>query len=517
MPAYLLEVIIVSLGILLLLAEAFFPRVIRPIVGILALVGLAVVFVLGRFVMGSPEGMIEEGIWRFYSASPTALYFKGLIIVATVFSVWFTHAYRGVLLGYVHGHVATGEQVRDGEDGLAEFYALQLFACAGLMWMASARDVATMFLALELATISFYILVSYMRRNVGSLEAGVKYLILGAMSTGFLVYGMAWLFGVTGTIFFREMPEALAGLEGGETVAPLFALGLILVGLGFKIAAVPFHFWAPDVYQGAPTPVTALLAVGSKAGGFILLTWIVGIFASAGGVLAERMEAVLLAMAVFSILVGGLGALGQTNLKRLLGYSSIGNAGFALLALASFGGGDGLMASGRTAAFFLASYAVGTLLCLGVVVYIRSCGAKEDLTALRGLGRRNPLVAALLTLGLLSLAGIPFTVGFMGKLAVFVAAIGAGHHVVVGFAIAGAALGFYYYLRPVRMMYWEQPDAGEDALSAPLKGLGPSLLVLAGAVLFFGLLPAYLEPKVPIVAGEIDSREAIGELDGDGG
>ena len=217
--------------------------------------------------------------------------------------------------------------------GLGEFYSLPVFTCAGLMFMASAVDFLLIFVALELVTISFYILVAYMRRHTASLEAGVKYLILGALSTGFLVYGITWIFGLTGETNLAAIQHALA-TKAVATTPLLFGLMLLLTGLGFKVAAVPFQLWVPDVYQGAPTPITAFLSVGSKAAGFVVLLRVLQPFLGVPGV-GVKVLAVLALMAALTMLYGNLAALPQDNFKRLLAYSSIGHAGYLLVAVAS--------------------------------------------------------------------------------------------------------------------------------------------------------------------------------------
>ena len=257
-----------------------------------------------------------------------ALFFKRFALLTTIIVLIISLEYRDVIRRFIFGV--------HSDAGLAEFYALPVFTCAGLMWMASAIDFVMIFVSLELVTISFYILVAYMRRNTGSLEAGVKYLVLGALSTGFFVYGVTWVFGVTGTTNLAQAAAAMRALPNAE--APLlFGFLLLLVGIGFKVAAVPFQFWVPDVYQGAPTPVTAFLSVGSKAAGFIVLIRVVETFIAVP-VLREKVLAVLSVVAGATLIYGNLAAMPQNNLKRLLAYSSIAHAGYLLIAVASLGG-----------------------------------------------------------------------------------------------------------------------------------------------------------------------------------
>jgi len=243
---------------------------------------------------------------RFYRYDSTAFFFKLIALVSTILMLLMAVDFRKVLSRYTSGD--------DSGSGLGEFYCLPVFACAGLMWMASANDLVSIFVALELVTIAFYVMVAYMRRNVGSLEAGVKYLILGALSTGFLVYGIAWIYGATGSTNL----DAIADLVNQEA-SPYLLLGiaLILIALGFKIGAAPMQLWIPDVYQGAPTPITAYLSVASKAAGFLVLMLIISPFIAWSGT-SNQVVTILAIMAGATLLYGNLAALSQTNFKRLL-------------------------------------------------------------------------------------------------------------------------------------------------------------------------------------------------------
>ena len=261
-----LEVIVLLLGLFLLLAESFGKGADKTWMAKLAIYILAVVLAWTFFTNGNAGVTLDTA---FYTADATALFFKRIALLTTIVVLVMSIEYRGVLERFI-------PQAAPGA-GTGEFYALPIFTCAGLMFMASAIDFVFIFVSLELVTISFYVLVAYMRRSIASLEAGVKYLILGALSTGFLVYGFTWLFGLTGETNLVRIAHTLPGLlaEGGRLhgseTGLLFGLMLVLVALGFKIAAAPFQLWVPDVYQGAPTPVTAFLSVGSKAAGFIVL------------------------------------------------------------------------------------------------------------------------------------------------------------------------------------------------------------------------------------------------------
>ena len=257
-----LEIAVLVLGVLVLLFETFADKMDKRTFAFTAMVGLGAVLIASFFLAPSPVVAGETGFWSFYTADPLAIFFKRFALITTILVLAMMVDYAPVVRDSIHG--------ASPQAGLGEFFALPIFTCAGLMWMASAIDFVMIFVSLELVTMSFYVLVAFMRRNSASLEAGVKYLILSALSTGFLVYGITWIFGVTGETNLARVAAALAAphIEAGPA---LFGMLLILVALGFKIAAVPFQIWVPDVYQGAPTPVTAFLSVGSKAAGFVVL------------------------------------------------------------------------------------------------------------------------------------------------------------------------------------------------------------------------------------------------------
>ena len=257
-----LEIIVVALGLLILMIEAFADSIDKRSLAISGIISLALVLGATFFLAPPPAAVAANGFWSFYTADPTAIFFKRFALVTTILVLIMMIDYAPIVRQSIHG--ATHQ------SGLGEFFALPLFTCAGLMWMASAIDFVLIFVSLEVVTMSFYVLVAFTRRNPLTLEAGVKYLILSALSTGFLVYGITWIFGVTGETNLGRIADALRGgnVEQGPA---LFGMVLVLVALGFKIAAVPFQIWVPDVYEGAPTPVTAYLSVGSKAAGFVVL------------------------------------------------------------------------------------------------------------------------------------------------------------------------------------------------------------------------------------------------------
>ena len=504
MPAYYLEALTVFLGLLLLMVEAFGPSNSKKLVGFTAAAGLAFILILSFFAYG-PEAKPDAdwakwSLWNFYAFDGLARFYKGFALVTTILVVLMSIDFRSILSRFTD-HPGS-------EAGTGEYYALPVFACAGMMWMASAKDLAGAFVALELVTITFYILVSFLRRNVGSLEAGVKYLILGALSTGFLVYGIAWIYGSTGTMNLAEIAARLApashGLDstvvveawaqpiGGAAVSKtplLFGIALILIALGFKIGAVPMQVWIPDVYQGAPTPTTAFLSVGSKAAGFILLIRFLEPLLQTGSPVAGQVTLMLAIMAGATLLFGNLAAISQTNFKRLLAYSSIAHAGFLVLALAAWKAPNvSGLGSIQTVSFYLATYLLMTLASFFVLAQVRIQSDSEQIDAFNGLGKRNPTLAIGLTIIMAALAGVPLTAGFLGKFFVFSLAVEAKLWWGVALAVVGAAAGFYYYFKIIRAIWWEAP-AG-DAKPLVLPHLTRTCLVaLTLAVLVLGIWP----------------------------
>ena len=473
-PPIFLEIAVLAIGLFLLMYEAFSTDRSKSLIAWLGIAGLSSVLVLSFFIPDFNESAQAAFPYsRFYRADPFAIFFKQLSLVATILVLVMSLEYRSELRKFIFGS--------DNEAGFAEFYALPVFTCAGLMWMASAIDFVFIFVSLELVTISFYVLVSYTRRNPASLEAGVKYLIPGALSTGFLVYGITWIFGLTGETNLLIIADKLRGLQSLNTPL-LFGMVLVLVALGFKIAAVPFQLWVPDVYQGAPTPVTAFLSVGSKAAGFIVLMRVLDAFMAAP-VFRVKLIAMLVVLAAATLLYGNLAAMPQNNLKRLLAYSSIAHAGYLLVALASIGAANAAIA----VPFYLAGYLLMTLLAFLVMIVVAGRSGGDDIAHFNGLSRRSPFLAFGMLVAMASLAGVPLTVGFLGKFLVFESAMQQRHYVLVAIGAVTVAAGFYYYLKVVRAMYWKDPV---DDSRIPVSFVTRlAVIVLSAAIFLFGIYP----------------------------
>jgi len=476
MPSYSLEIIVLVGGLVLLLLEAFVsPRRKHNIA--FAGVGILVFVLIFTFMANQGFGSENEELTRFYAWDSMAKSFKVFTLVATILTLLLALDYRHVLSKYTANP--------GSEDGTGEYYCLFLFACAGMMWMASAKDLVSLFVSLELTTITSYILVGYMRRNVGSLEAGVKFLILGALSTGFLVYGISWIYGATGTTDLALIKNLIT--EKNSTYL-LFGLALILISLAFKVGAVPMHLWIPDVYQGAPTPTTSFLSVASKASGFVIAIRVLEPFLHQDSIIRDKVIFILAVLAGATILLGNLAAIPQTNFKRLLAYSSIANAGFILMPLAAWNVGSGTdLSSKEVVAFYLAVYLIMTFAAFFILAVIHRNTGSDEISAFEGLGQRHPLLAFMTAIIIGALAGLPLTAGFWGKFLAFKMAVTGGLWPTVVLGFIGVAAGFFYYFQIIRAMYWRN-----SLEEAPFKIRPLSLYVIAvltGLVVILGIWP----------------------------
>ncbi len=484
---FALEAAVLVLGLFLLIAEMFMESLDRRTLAWAGVVSLGTILLLS-FYAGFPAEGIHPGVAlgpsrSFYSADSLAMFFKRFALLTTMLVLVMSVDYLPVVRKFTPGATPQG--------GLGEFLALPILTCAGLMWMASAIDFVMIFVSLEVVTISFYILVSYTRRNAASLEAGVKYLILGALSTGFFVYGITWVFGLTGETNLSRIGAVLSHYQG-STAPLLFSFVLITIALGFKIAAFPFQIWVPDVYQGAPTPVTAFLSVGSKAAGFVVFLRVLDAFFQCPAITGS-IGTILLVMAVATLIYGNLAALPQNNLKRLLAYSSIAHAGYLLVAIASAARGQatGTLSAGGAIAFYLAAYLLMTLLAFMVLIVVANHSAGDDIADFNGLGKRSPFLAFAMLISMLSLAGLPFTAGFFGKFFIFTIALAERQFLLAGISVVTVACGFYYYLRVVRAMYFRPSKAGAEVASEiPITLVTRATIgLLVAAILILGVYP----------------------------
>jgi NADH-quinone oxidoreductase subunit N len=456
-----LELWVVGLGLVLMLADLFVPAERRRYIGYAAILVLGTLLVMDL----GETGVAFNGA---FLSDDLAIFFQRFFLVAAIL-VLFTA-------------VEFADRIA---AGITEYYSLIVFALSGMLFAASANDFAMLFVSIELITITFYILVSFQRGKAASLEAGVKYLILGALASSFLIFGIALIWGTTGKLNFTEL--AVVAPQFADSKIFLLGVLLVLVGLGFKIAAFPFQIWTPDVYQGAPTPTTAFLAVGSKAAGFVLL---LRVLFTAVPAVTHGWTRLLIIISGVTILYGNLCAIPQRNLKRLLGYSSIAHAGYLLLGVAA------LSASGQSAVlYYLAGYLFTVMAAFLVIALVLRHLDTEDISGLAGLNQRSPLLAATLTLAMVSLAGIPPLAGFFGKFLLLKAVIeqaqltgNHGYYCLVFTALAGVVISLYYYLGVVRAIYWskEAPDLTPIVLTAPAKA---AIWICIAGIFWLGLFP----------------------------
>ena len=455
------EIVLCVGGILLMLVEPFLSRARRAVLVFLAALGAG----------GSLVATI-------YPATHPGAAFSGLLRV-DAFSVFVHVVVELIALLVVMGSAdyLDRENIQHGE-----YYALVLFATAGMGVMAGAAELITAFVGLEASSISTYILASYRRDAPRANESALKYFLLGSFATAFFLYGVALVYGATGTTQLAHMD--LADFPGAATLLKL-GLALLLVGLGFKVAAVPFQLWTPDVYEGAPTPVTALMASGPKAAAFALLLRILATVPAAGSFWFWA----LWVSAVLTMFAGNLAALAQSSVKRMLAYSSIAHAGYILVALAATAAADDAGLGVAAVLYYLAAYA---LMKLGAFVLVAQLGGTSErhleIDDLAGLASRQPAAAACFSLLLLSLLGLPVTAGFLGKFYIFNAAL-ASHLVWLAVLLAlNTVIGAFYYLRVIVVMYMREPTQDWPPIRVPWA-LTLVLIGTAAGTLYLGLFP----------------------------
>ena len=470
----LLPVAILTIGALvLLLAEVFSTSGRR---GYQAWLTVAFAAVAGASAaIPVPAGFIfeKQAVSDGFSAFITVVVCAGLALSALVGSGWL--------------------QARNSERG--EFYALAMFSAAGMSLLGMATDLLVAFIAIEVMSLATYALAAYIRRGKRPTEAAFKYFILGAFSSALFLYGASLVYGATGSLLFSDLKNGPS--SDSMRLVYLAGVALVVIGVAFKVAAVPFHSWTPDVYEGAPTPVTAFMAAGVKTAAFALLARIF-LFAMTGtaGVAPTALASVVTGLALLTMFFGNLLALPQNSVKRMLAYSSIAHAGYLMVGVlaASVAGAREKALSGIL--FYLASYtaaAIGAFAVVGAVERKARLddepGEAWDVARFAGLARRRPALAAVMTVFLLSMAGVPPTAGFIGKLYVFQAAIGAELYGLAIFGILTSAMGAYYYLRVVVFMYMKPAVGEEEAISSPALSLALAVAALAVVALGLGADP----------------------------
>ena len=375
------------------------------------------------------------------------------------------------------------DYLRANDLNKGEFYLLGMFGLLGMMIMMSANSLLTMYLGLEMMALSLYALVAIDRNNVTSAEAAMKYFILGAIASGALLYGISWIYGVTGTVQFHEIAAAISSDPSLNSLPLWFGLAFLIVGIAFKFGAVPFHMWLPDVYQGARTPITLYLATAPKLAALALILRVLG---DGLGGLHETWAAMIMVVAVLSLLLGNFVAIVQTNIKRMLGYSTIGHVGFILLAIfCGTGVGD------AAALFYTLTYVVAAAGAFGVIILLSRRGYEADrLTDFKGLSARSPWFALMMMFLMFSLAGVPPFVGFFGKLNVISAVLNSGYPGLAVLMVLATVVGAYYYLRIIWYMYFE--EAEDRAVLQASTDMKFVLSVNSVAVLALGIAPGWL-------------------------
>ncbi len=444
---FALPEMVLSLGaIALMLVAAWAPKSAHAVsYGAVALLAAA-----GWAAVAGPHGSAYHGL---YAADDFATFAKLLIYAATAVCILIAPRF-----------------FERGEPLKPEYPVLILFATVGAGMMVSATDLMTLYVGLELQSLASYVLASFMRRDTRSAEAGLKYFVLGALASGILLYGMSLVYGFTGTTGYDGIGKAFAQ---GLTIGQLFGLVFVFAGIAFKIAAVPFHMWTPDVYEGAPTPVTTLFATAQKVAAVAML---LRLALEPMGAATEQWRQIVIFAALASIVLGAAGAIGQSNIKRLLAYSSINNIGFALIGLAA-----GTAEGAASVLTYMVIYVIMTLGSFLCVLQMRDLDGQpvESIASLSGLSQRRPGLAAALAIFMFSLAGIPPLFGFWAKFAVFSAAVNANLILLALFGIAASVIGAFYYIKIVKVIYF---DAPADAQFAPAASRFETLLIGAAAI-----------------------------------
>ncbi len=466
------EFVLAGVALFVLLADAFIPRARHGVIAWISVAGLA----LTAAALVPSAGGHTTAFNGMIAVDAFGTFFQFLFLLAAALTILMSPRYLQV------------EGARPGT-----YYFLVLCATLGMMFMASGIDLVTIFIGLETMAISFYILAGFLKPSRRSNEAGVKYFLLGCFSLGLLLYGMSILYGLTGTTNLRSIATMLAG-EPHNAWLPLGVI-LVVAGIGFKIAAVPFHMWAPDVYEGAPTPIAAFLSVGSKAASFAMLF---RIFFEGLPAVNDQWAVLFYALAILTMTVGNVAALTQSNIKRLLAYSSIAHAGYLLIAVVA---ATRVPQIGiKAALIYLVIYAFMQIGAFAVVTMLRRQDViGEELKDLSGLFQRSPLAATAMLLFMLSLGGIPPTAGFMGKFWLFSAAIDGGYYWLAVIGVLNSAVSLYYYLRVVVFMWFK----GEPTGSEPV--VSPAMAVLL-AVTIVGTLAIGVYPRPLFDLADLSAR-----------
>jgi NADH-quinone oxidoreductase subunit N len=381
--------------------------------------------------------------------------------------------------------LCSGQYLRREKSEGGEYYALILFSVAGQGIMATSNELIMMFIGLEVSSIATYILAGYLRDDKRNNEAALKYFLLGSFATAFLLYGVAWIYGITGSTNLVEIRRVLSAGQVNSMSLVGVSAALMFVGFAFKISAAPFQVWAPDVYEGAPAPVAAFMSTGPKAAAFAIF---IRVYMTAFEPIANRWEGLVWICALLTMIIGNFAALSQNNIKRLLAYSSIAHAGYVLVAVAAHS-----QIGIQAAMFYLAAYAFMQIGAFAVVTHFARQGEKYlQIDQMAGLAYRQPMTAAMMAIFLLSLIGVPLTAGFFGKFYIFKAALDANLVWLTVLGLLNSAVAAYYYLRILVVMYMHEPTSSSDGLQPLSAGLKTALLASALATIALGVFPSWV-------------------------
>jgi NADH-quinone oxidoreductase subunit N len=436
-------------------------------------------YAFGHLSLVALLGALGGSVYAYTEAGPAfggmlmvdgfATFFRVLVIVVGILTVLSSYRF-----------------LNREEAETSEYHALLLFSISGQCLMAASNDLIMVFIGLEISSIASYVLAGYLRDDKRANESALKYFLLGSFATAFLLYGVALIYGATGTINLSAVRAVISGPEAPSPVFIGLAAALIFVGLGFKVSAAPFQVWAPDVYQGAPTPVAAFLSAGPKAAAFAVF---LRIFMTAFEPVSGHWQPVVFGIsALLSMTIGNFGALLQSNVKRMLAYSSIAHAGYVMVALTA------RSEVGTSAAmFYLAAYAFMNIGAFAVVTHLSGKGERyQNVDDFAGLAQKQPFTAAMLTIFMLSLIGVPLTGGFFGKFYIFKAALESNLVLLTVLGLLNSAVAAYYYLRILVMMYMHEPSKAASEVEPLSLGLGTALILPAILTLFLGIFPSWV-------------------------